>query len=132
MLTSHLQLKMKSETECPFLMYRSSPNIKHLPLLSTTNLTLVEFIHILTALDISFNKVVGLRPATLWKRNSSTGGFLWISRSFQERLFYRAPPGNLSDSVIAFQQHVSARSELQSGRTELISFKIVYSLAIFT
>ena len=49
MLTCHLQLKVKSKTECPFLMYRLFVIIKHLPLLSTVNLPLVEFIHILTA-----------------------------------------------------------------------------------
>ena len=48
-LTYHLQLKMKSKTECPFLMYRLFMKIKHLPLLSTINLLLMEFIHILTA-----------------------------------------------------------------------------------
>ena len=49
MLTCHLQLKVKSKTECPFLMYRLVVKIKHLPPLSTVNLPLVEFIHILTA-----------------------------------------------------------------------------------
>ena len=49
MLTSHLRLKVKSKTDCPFLMYRLAVNIKHLPPLSTVNLPLVEFIHILTA-----------------------------------------------------------------------------------
>ena len=49
MLTCHLQLKVKSKTECPFLIYRLFVKIKHLPLMSTVNLPLVEFIHILTA-----------------------------------------------------------------------------------
>ena len=49
MLTCHLRLKVKSKTECPFLMYRLVVKIKDLPLLSTINLPLVEFIHILTA-----------------------------------------------------------------------------------
>ena len=49
MLTCHLQLKVKTKTECPFLMYRLFMNIKHLPLLFTVNLPLVEFIHILKA-----------------------------------------------------------------------------------
>ena len=49
MLTCHLQLKVKSKTECPFLMYRLFVKIKHLPLLSNGNLSLVEFIQILTA-----------------------------------------------------------------------------------
>ena len=38
MLTCHLQFKVKSKTECPFLMYRLFVKIKHLPLLSTVNL----------------------------------------------------------------------------------------------
>ena len=33
----------KSKTECPFLMYRLFVKIKHLPLLSTANLPLVEW-----------------------------------------------------------------------------------------
>ena len=49
MQTYHLQLKVKSKTECPFLMYKLFFIIKHLPLLSKTDLPLVEFIHILTA-----------------------------------------------------------------------------------
>ena len=48
-LTYYLQLKMKIKTECPSLMYRLLMRMKHLPLLSTINLLLVEFIHILTA-----------------------------------------------------------------------------------
>ena len=48
MLPCHLQLKLKSKTECPFLMYKFFANIKTLLLLSTVNLPLVEFIHILT------------------------------------------------------------------------------------
>ena len=49
MLTSYLQLRMKSKTECHFLMFRLFVKIKHLPLLSTVNIPLVEFIHIVTA-----------------------------------------------------------------------------------
>ena len=49
MLTYHLQMKVNNKTECPFLMYRLVVMIKHLPPLSTINLPLVEFIHILTA-----------------------------------------------------------------------------------
>ena len=50
MLTCHLQLKMKSKSEFPFLIDRLFLNIKHLPLLSTVNLFLDEFMHILIAL----------------------------------------------------------------------------------
>ena len=41
--------KVKSVTECPFLIYKLFVMIKHLSLLSTVTLSLVEFIHILTA-----------------------------------------------------------------------------------
>ena len=50
MLTCHLKLKVKSKAECLFSIYRLFVKIKHLPLLSTVNLLLVEFIHILTTL----------------------------------------------------------------------------------
>ena len=40
---------MKSKTECHFLMFQLFVKIKHLPLLSTVNIPLVEFIHIVTA-----------------------------------------------------------------------------------
>ena len=49
MLTCHLQFKVKSETEFPFLMYRLFVKVKHLPHLSTVSISLVKFIHILTA-----------------------------------------------------------------------------------
>ena len=39
-----------------------------------------------------FNKVAGQRSATLLKRDSHTGVFLWILQNFQEHLFHRAPP----------------------------------------
>ena len=32
--------------------------------------------------SLFFNKVVGLRPATLWKKDSNTGAFLWILQNF--------------------------------------------------
>ena len=43
-----MEAKQNSKTECPFAMYKLFVKIKHLPLLSTVNLPLVEFIHILT------------------------------------------------------------------------------------
>ena len=49
MLTCHLQLKVKSKTKCPLLMHRLIVTIKHLPLLSNVNVSLVEFIYMLTA-----------------------------------------------------------------------------------
>ena len=49
MIICHLQWNMESKTEFPLLMYRLFVKIKHLPLLSTVYLPLVEFTHILTA-----------------------------------------------------------------------------------
>ena len=43
-LSCHLQLKVKNKTECIVLMDRLFVEIKHLPLLSTVNLPLVEYI----------------------------------------------------------------------------------------
>ena len=43
-------------------------------------------------LESLFNKVAGLRPATLLKRDSKTSVFLWNLRIFWEHLFYRTPP----------------------------------------
>ena len=43
-----IKLKVKSKTDYPFLMYRLFLKIKYLLVLSTVNLLLVEFIHILT------------------------------------------------------------------------------------
>ena len=43
--------------------------------------------------SLLFNKVAGLRPATLLKkRHWHTGVFLWILRFFLKHLFYRKPP----------------------------------------
>ena len=43
----YLQLKVKSKTECPFLMYRLFTKIELLPLISTVSLQSVAFMHIL-------------------------------------------------------------------------------------
>ena len=48
MLTCHLQQDVKATTECRFQIQQLFVKIKYLPLLSTVNLPLVEFIHILT------------------------------------------------------------------------------------
>ena len=51
MLTYHLQLKLKNKIERPFLIYKAFMKISYSPPLSvpTVNLSVVEFIHILTA-----------------------------------------------------------------------------------
>ena len=41
--------------------------------------------------SLLFNKVAGLRPATLLKRDSGMGVFLWILQNFYKHLFYRTP-----------------------------------------
>ena len=38
-------------------------------------------------LESFFNKVAGLRPATLLKRDSNAGVFLWILRNFKNIYF---------------------------------------------
>ena len=42
--------------------------------------------------SINVTKSEAWRPATLIKRVSNTGAFLWNLRNFWEHLFYRAPP----------------------------------------
>ena len=44
-------------------------------------------------LESLFDKVADLMPAILLKE-TTTRVFLWIFRNFQERLFYRTPPGD--------------------------------------
>ena len=44
--------------------------------------------------NLIFNKVAGLRMATLLKRDSGTRVFLLILWNFQEHLFYRTPLGD--------------------------------------
>ena len=44
--------------------------------------------------NLIFNKVAGLRPATLLKRDPGTGVFLWILWNFQEHLSHRTPLGD--------------------------------------
>ena len=68
MLTCHLQLKMKTKTECPFMVYRLFVKKKRLPLLSTINLLLVEFIHILTTFS---NLTISLVLFTHWLIDAS-------------------------------------------------------------
>ena len=48
-LTCHMQLEMKSKTQCLFLMYKLFVKIKKLLFLSTGNELLLELIHILRA-----------------------------------------------------------------------------------
>ena len=44
--------------------------------------------------SLFFNKVKSLKPATLLKRDSGTGVFLWNWWNFQDYLFDRTPPGD--------------------------------------
>ena len=58
-------------------------------------------IHMKTpVLESRFNKVLGLRPSTLLKRDSSIGVSLWILRNFWKHLFYRTPQLVASHSYI--------------------------------
>ena len=49
--------------------------------------------------SVFFNKVAGFRPATLWKRDSGTGVFLWILPHFKEHLS-RTPLVAASESIV--------------------------------
>ena len=44
--------------------------------------------------SLFFDKVAGLKPATLLKRDSCFSVFLSILRNFQEHVFYRIPTGD--------------------------------------
>ena len=55
---------------------------------------LVKFVGRNLCQSLFFNKVASLRPATLLKRDSGKGIFLWILRNFLEHLFRRALPGD--------------------------------------
>ena len=97
MLTCHLQMKMKSKTECPFLMWRLFVKIKHLPFLFIVNLSLVGFIYILRAfyqLPIRFPKILLPVSCTLqwvllwwmcWYLNVRIGGHTGISPLTKKR-----------------------------------------------
>ena len=52
-----------------------------------------------------FNKVEGLRPATLFKKASSTGVFLWILLDFQEHIFLQNASGGWFWTFIADVSH---------------------------
>ena len=47
-----------------------------------------------TCARVSFLMKLQAKPATLLKKDSGTGVFLWILQNFQEHLFYRTPPGD--------------------------------------
>ena len=49
--------------------------------------------HVLESL---FNKVAGLRPTTLLKRDSHTGAFLWKLRNFYKHLFWKVQMATFS------------------------------------
>ena len=55
----------------------------------------------------NFTKFTGKHhePATLLKRDSSTGVFLWILRSFQEHLFHRAPLDDCFSYIIVSMKY---------------------------
>ena len=52
-----------------------------------------------------FNKVAGLRPATLLKKASGTGVFLWILWNFQEHIFLQNTSGGCFWTFIAYVSH---------------------------
>ena len=69
--------------------------------------TRISFLIKLQAWDQSlfFNKVIGLRPATLFKKASGTGVFLWILWNFQEHVFLQNASGGCFWTFIAYVSH---------------------------
>ena len=56
-----------------------------------------------------------LRPATLLKKRSDTGVFLWILGNFLEHLFDRAPPGDLFRYMAKVTHVVDASRETENS-----------------
>ena len=59
-------------------------------------------------------------PATLFKKGSGTGVFLWYLQNFQEHLFYRAPLVAASQSFGYILQLTNATNaiQMQTASTE--------------
>ena len=83
MLTCHLQLKMASKTECPFLINRLFVQIKDLLLLSITNQFSVKFTlilrfvyHLLISLVLSRHSLLDVSGYAQAGSNQSDLGFL--------------------------------------------------------
>ena len=86
------------------MKYRKHNNQKHLQsnfifnnLATGLQLAKHEILQIFIIVYLFYN--ASRRPATLLKRDSNTGVFLWILRNFQEHLFYRKPPVAAAVSV---------------------------------
>ena len=47
-----------------------------------------------------------LRPATLLKKDSGAGVFLWILRNFWEHFFYRTPPDDCLWMILSLQEQM--------------------------
>ena len=55
--------------------------------------------------SLFFNNVAGLRPATLLKKASGTGVFLWILWNFQEHISFQNASGGCFSTFIAYVSH---------------------------
>ena len=55
--------------------------------------------------NLFFNKVAGLRPATLLIKVSGTGDFLWILWNFQKHIFLQNASGSCFWTFIAYVSH---------------------------
>ena len=62
-----------------------------------------------------FNKVAGLRPATLLKKRLCTGAFLWILRDFWEHLFHGISLVAASSSPTGFRCGLLWKYKLNVG-----------------
>ena len=61
--------------------------------------------------SLFFNKIAALRPATLLKKRLWHRCFLWILRSFEERLFYRTPQEDCFYNILDLYRHLHCNSK---------------------
>ena len=70
-------------------------------------------------LESVFNKVLGLRPAALLKRDSNTGLFYKICEIFQNTFYYSKPPVSASGDFLSIIVSFSCSIEQQLQRKTL-------------
>ena len=67
-----------------------------------------------TCVGVSFSiKLQTWRPATLLKRDSSTGVFLWIFRIFQEHLFWKISTSGYFCKITYFEEHLRTPASIK-------------------
>ena len=73
-----------------------------------------------------FDKVAGLRPATLLKKRLWQSCFLWICEIFKNTFFYRTPPVAASENVQLYWQTLEECFSQSSPWINLIASKSVF------